>query len=181
MEETTPRASPARARSLLGPRLVGAALVVLGALILWQALQIGQVRGFSPVGPSIFPLAIGGILLLLAAAFLARTTILPDDDLAARAADEERATHWPTPLVVAVLLVAYAVALDGMRLDEIRVPGLGYVIATALFVPAAARVLGSRALLRDALIGVVLASVVYFTFTEYLGVNLPAGILDLVL
>ncbi|MDQ3937195.1 MAG: tripartite tricarboxylate transporter TctB family protein, partial [Chloroflexota bacterium] len=68
---------------------------------------------------------------------------------------------------------------NGFRLGPIAVPGLGYIIATGLFVPAAARVLGSRQLLRDLIVGFAIATVVYVGFTRYLGVRLPAGPLDL--
>ena len=53
------------------------------------------------------------------------------------------------------------------------------MVATTLFLPAAARILGSRNLVRDVTVGLVLAVVVYFGFTEFLGVRLPAGVLDL--
>lgn len=168
-------------RSLAGARLVAMALIALALLIVWQGFQISEVRGFSPVGPSTFPLAIGAIMLVLAGLLLVRTTLWADEDLAVRAAAEERATHWPTPLLLIGLLLVYALALDGFRLGDFRVPGLGYIISTAVFLPAAAWVLGSRAPLRDMAIGTAIAIVVYFAFTEYLGVELPAGVLDAVL
>jgi putative tricarboxylic transport membrane protein len=58
---------------------------------------------------------------------------------------------------------------------------LGYVIATGLMIPSGARILGSRRLVRDAAIGFALAIVVYVAFTNFLGVRLPAGVLEPVL
>jgi putative tricarboxylic transport membrane protein len=55
------------------------------------------------------------------------------------------------------------------------------VLATAALLPAGARILGSRHLLRDVLVGLGLALVVYLGFTQVLGVRLPAGPLDVVL
>jgi putative tricarboxylic transport membrane protein len=79
------------------------------------------------------------------------------------------------------VLVVYALALNGFRLGSIAVPGLGYVVATGLFLPAAAWTLGSRSWLRDLVIGFVLAIGIYIGFTQFLGVRLPAGVLGLVL
>lgn len=165
----------------LGPRLVAVALVAAAGLLIFQALQILRGGGYSVVGPGTFPLAVTIGLLLLGLAFLLRTTALPDLDLAAQAASEERATHWTTVGLVVLLLVAYGLALNGFRLGPIAVPGLGFVVATALFLPATARTLGSTAPIRDVAVAVLLAVVIYIGFTQYLGVRLPAGILDFIL
>lgn len=175
------RGSRAAGRSLLGPRLVAGVLLALGVLLIVSALGVARGGGYSVVGPATFPLAIAIGLLVLGAAFAVRTTIWPDDDLAASAAEEERATHWPTAGLTLASLAIYGLALDGFELGRVDVPGLGYVIATGLFLPATARVLGSRSLMRDLVIGFVVAIVLYVGFTEYLGVRLPPGLLDLVL
>jgi putative tricarboxylic transport membrane protein len=113
--------------------------------------------------------------LVLSVLFLLRTTLFPDTDLAEQAAVEEAATHWPTVGLAALLLVVYVYALRP----------LGYVVATGLFVAIGASILRWRAqavvLVRDLLIGLALASVIYFSFTRFLGVRLPAGLLDLVM
>lgn len=167
--------------SFLGPRLVAVALVAVGGMLIAQALQILRGGGYSVVGPGTFPLAVAIGLLLLGLIFVVRTTALPDRDLLARAAHEEGATHWPTVGLVVLLLVAYGLALNGFRLGPVAVPGLGFVVATALFLPATARTLGSEAPIRDVVVAVGLAVVIYIGFTQYLGVRLPAGILDFIL
>lgn len=165
--------------SFLGPRVV-AALVVLGAMfLLYQALQVGEVAGYSVIGPSTVPLAISVILLVLGAIFALRTTIRPDVDLGELVAQEEHATHWPTVGLAVLVLIVYALALNGFRLGSLVIPGLGYVVATALFLPVVAWVLGSRHSIRDLVIGCGLAVVIFVGFTEFLGVRLPAGILGL--
>ena len=159
------------ARSFIGPRLASAALMALGGVVAYGALTVGQTRGYSPVGPGFFPLIVAAGLLGFGALLLARTVLRPDIDLARRAAAEESVTHWPTVGVIAAFLLAYALAL-GL---------LGYVLATAAFVPAAARILGSDRPLRDLLIGAVVAVAVYFGFTEAVGMRLPAGLLEPIL
>jgi putative tricarboxylic transport membrane protein len=168
-------------RGFLGPRIVAAFLVAGGALLIYQAFQILRGGGYSVVGPGTIPLAVAIGLLGLGLVFALRTTALPDQDLADQAADEERATHWTTVGLVVLMLVAYGLALNGFRLGPLAVPGLGYVLATTLFLPATARALGSTALIRDVAVGVALAIVIYVGFTQYLGVRLPAGLLDFIL
>lgn len=176
---TNGRPGPGAARgSLLGPRILAAALVGLGVLLIVSALGIAEGAGYSVIGPATIPLAVAVGLLVLGIIFAVRTTIVPDADLAERAGEEQRATHWSTVGLVGAALVVYAFALDGVRLGDLRVPGLGYVVATALFLPIVARILGSRAWVRDVIAGVTLAGVIYFGFTEFLGVRLPAGVLE---
>jgi putative tricarboxylic transport membrane protein len=174
------RASGSRG-GLIGPRVVAGVLLGGAAFLITQALEVQRGAGYSVVGPGTIPLVATIGLFVLAALFALRTTFLPDTDLARAAAEEERACYWPTIGIVGGLLILYAVALSGFRLGSLVIPGLGYILATALFLPAGAWALGSRNVLRDGLIAVVLAIVVYFGFTEFLGVRLPAGVLDFVL
>lgn len=167
-------------RALLGPRIVAAVVVVVSAFLIYQALQIAERGGYSVVGPATIPLVVAAVLLVLGLAFAVRTTVRPDGDLAVRVADEERATHWPTVGFAAAVLVVYALLLNGFRLGLIDVPGIGYVPATGLMLPAMARVLGSRHLVRDTITGFGLAIIVYIGFTQFLGVRLPAGLLGLI-
>ena len=169
--------SSAQGSSLLGPRLVALALLALAAILIVSAIGIARGGGYSVIGPATIPLVVAIGLLVLSAIFALRTTVLPDTELAGLAAEEERATHWPTIGLTALALVGYALALDGFALGPIEVPGLGYVVATAVFFPVTARILGSRSPIRDVIVGLGIGVVIYFGFTEFLGVRLPAGIL----
>jgi putative tricarboxylic transport membrane protein len=156
---------------LLGLRIAAGVLLLFGLIVLYQAFQIRQGGGFSVVGPRVFPVVVALGLIVFATLFLLRATLMPDEDLIEKAAAEEQATHWPSVGVVIAILVVYVFALQP----------LGYVVATALFLPVVARVLGSRQLLRDVLVGIGVAVVIYVGFTRYLGVRLPAGPLDFIL
>jgi putative tricarboxylic transport membrane protein len=150
-------------------------LLALSLLVLYETFQIRQGGGYSAVGPHVFPLAVAVGLLVLSIAFFLRTTLLPDVDLAEQAAAEEAITDWPTVGLLVVLLVSYAFAL-GI---------LGYIVATTLFYTACASILGSRTgrpnVARDLAVGLVLSLVVYISFTRFLGVRLPTGLLDFIL
>ena len=103
---------------------------------------------------------------ILAVLFLARTLVRPDIELAERAAREQRSTDWAPPALVVAALLAYALLMEP----------LGYVVATTLFFPVVARILGSRAPVRDVIVGLVLGAVLYVAFTQFLGIDLPAGL-----
>ena len=178
-EERGPRSAPRG--GLLGPRLAAVALVALAVILIVSALGVGRGGGYQLIGPATIPLVVAISLLVLGGIFAIRTTLVPDIDLAEQAAEEERATHWPTVGLIGLSLVGYALALDGFELGPVEVPGLGYVVATGIFLLLAARILGSRSPIRDAIVGFAIAAVIYVGFTEFLGVRLPAGILGLVL
>lgn len=154
--------------SLLGLRIAGFALLGLAAVATYGTFQISRAAGYSVVGPAVIPLAVSVMLIGLSLVFIVRTTVIPDRDLFEHARAEEAATHWPSALSLGALLVAYAVALGP----------LGYIPATALFLPVGAWLLGSRHLVRDVVIGLSLALVIYFSFTALLGLRLPAGVLE---
>lgn len=162
---------------LFGPRLVAVAILALAALLILAALGIARGGGYTVIGPTTIPLVVAVGLLVLGAIFALRTTVRPDSELAELAAEEERVTHWPTVGLAALALGGYALALDGFAIGPVDVPGLGYIVATGIFLPLTARILGSRSPIRDVIVGFGIGMVVYFGFTEFLGVRLPAGIL----
>jgi putative tricarboxylic transport membrane protein len=158
-------------RGLLEARLAAVLVIGLGLLALLGAAQVGAGAGYVAVGPSVMPAAIGVGLVALGTLLLLRATIRPDLDLAHHVAAEAALTHWPTTGLTMVALVAYALTLGP----------LGYVLATTWFIPVVARILGSRRPIRDLVVGAAIGIVVYIAFTQFLGVRLPAGLLDPVL
>lgn len=166
-----PSSAPAvSTRSVLGLRLVAIVLLLLSGVMVYQSTQIRQGGGFTVIGPRYFPTLVTLGLLCLSVVFLLRTTLLPDRDLMAQATVEDRITHWPSVGLTVVSLFAYAWAFQG----------LGYIVATTLFFPVEARILGSRSPLRDLLVGLGVAVIIFLGFTRFLGVRLPAGLLDLI-
>ena len=158
-------------RGLLEARLAAFAVIGLGLLALIGATQVGSGAGYVAVSPSVMPVVVGAGLVALGVLLLLRATARPDLDLARHVASEAALTDWRTTGLVLVAIVVYALTLGP----------LGYVLATTWFIPTEARILGSRRPGRDLVIGVLLGIVVYVGFTQFLGVRLPAGLLDPVL
>lgn len=155
-------------RGLFEARLASLAVVGLGGVALLGATQVRPGAGYVPVGPSVMPAVVGIGLILLGSILLVRATIRPDLDLARHVEVEAAASDWRTPGLILASLIVYAAALGP----------LGYVPATSVFLPVAAAVLGSRRPVRDLLVAIVLSTVVFIGFTEFLGVRLPAGLLE---
>ena len=158
-------------RGLLEARLAAAAVIGLGLLAIVGATRVGPGAGYVAVSPAAMPVVVGAGLVLFGVLLLLRATVRPDLDLVRHVSAEAARTDWRTTLLTLVALVSYALTLGP----------LGYVLATTWFIPIVARILGSRSPGRDVLVGMVLGFVVYLGFTQFLGVRLPAGLLDAVL
>ncbi len=148
--------------------LIAAAVAGGGLLAFRASLRIPEGSGYAAVGPRVFPVIVSAGVLLLGLALLARVTVWPDRELLGRAAEEARATHWPAPLLLGAVLLAYALAL---------VP-LGFVLATAPFFAAVAWVLDDRRPARAFGLSFLVALLTYLGFTRLLGIALPPGLLD---
>jgi putative tricarboxylic transport membrane protein len=160
---------PERKAAWAGLRGTAVGLLAIGviALVATFAVPVGAESAWAPSGPRFFPLVASIGLIVLSLAFLARVTVWPDAELGAHAAEEAAETDWIVPALVAAGLIAYVVLIEP----------LGYVLASALFFPVVARVLGSRSPARDAAAGAALSVAVYLLFTRLLGVPLPPGLL----
>jgi putative tricarboxylic transport membrane protein len=158
-------------RGLLEARLAALVVILLGLLALFGAAQVGAGAGYVAVAPSVMPVVIGIGLVALGALLLLRATVRPDLDLARHVQAEAATTDWKTTGLTMAALVGYALVLGV----------LGYILATTVFIPVSASILGSRRPGRDVAVGAMIGIVVYVGFTQFLGVRLPAGLLDPVL
>lgn len=153
------------ARTPWGPRALAVVLVAFSAWVLYSALRLPEPGGYVAVGPSFFPLVIGGGLLVLSLTFLVQTTVRPDWYLTQKAAAEAEATHWLTVALVVAALMVYVLVLEP----------LGYALATGVLFPVLSRLMGSKQPVRDIVVGMTLSTGIYLGFTSLLGVRLPAG------
>jgi putative tricarboxylic transport membrane protein len=135
-------------------------LLLVGVGLLLAALNAAG-GDFSPQGPRLAPVLVTGGWVVIAGIYLIRfprQESRSDDDIS-----------WRTPLGVVGCLVGFALALEYA----------GFVISAFLFVIAVSRVLGSRSLVRDLIVALVLPLAVYFAFTRLLDIFLPAGVFPL--
>ena len=149
-----------------GARIMGLALVAMGVAALAATTQIHSARdGWSVSGPRFVPLVASLAVIGLAIAFLVRTVWRPDLELARFAATESAQTHWGTPAAMMAALLGYLALLTPA----------GWALATAVFFTLTSRVLGSRRIARDTVVGMLLGAITSYAFTRWLGVRLPVG------
>ena len=141
---------------------LAAILLLAGAALFWLSL-VEAGGDFSLPGPRLAPVIVTGAWVIIAGVHLvAQLRPHPRED------DEER-PGWLAPAGVAVCLAGFAIALEYA----------GFVVSAAVFIVAVSRVLGSRSLIRDVIVAVVLPVGVYLAFTRLLDIFLPAGVLPL--
>ena len=156
--------------------LAGLAIVLFGAWFLWQATSLRSGPGYAAIGPRTFPILVGLGLLGSGLGVLAGALRLRDEREPAHTeaegpgaetveGDTGAGTDWPTLLGIAGLLALYLALYRP----------LGFILASSALLPAGARILGSRAQLRDVIAGLVVSVVTYLVFTRLLGLELPAG------
>ena len=150
---------------------LAALLVVVGAYTFWEATTLSVGFG-DPVGPRLFPYVIGAVTVLLGVLLVIAT--LRGDVPQAEGGEDVDLRHpadWTTVLkLVGVLLFTV-----------LTITFLGWAVSGALLFVGSAWSLGSRTLVRDVIVGLVLSVASWYFFHEGLGVILPAGILDGVL
>ncbi|MBA2953152.1 tripartite tricarboxylate transporter TctB family protein [Nocardioides sp. MAH-18] len=162
---TSPSTAPRRDLAQIG---LAAVTAVVGAYTIYDASTL-QVGFADPVGPRLFPYAIGTGLLVTSALLVvaALRGDLPeaeggeDVDLDARA-------DWAT--------VAKLVGIVGLTIATVGF--LGWAISGAILFAGSTWALGSRTLVRDVIVGVVLSVLSWYAFYVGLGIPLSAGILD---
>ncbi|MFC4015958.1 tripartite tricarboxylate transporter TctB family protein [Nonomuraea purpurea] len=152
-------------------RIVSVGFLLAAVVVLGQAFAITEGNGYQAVGPRVFPLLVGFGLAVVAVIGVVQAFRpgVPDEPATSGTAESQDDVHWPSVLMLLAALAGYALIL---------VPA-GYWQATTVFFVAVARVLGSRRLLRDLLVGLVLALATYFLFDRLLGISLPPGLIRL--
>ncbi|TCO44401.1 putative tricarboxylic transport membrane protein [Kribbella antiqua] len=152
-------------------RIVAIGFLVVAVVVLVSAFRIPVGGGYQAVGPRAFPLLVGGGLGVVAVVGAVQA-FRPRDSVAAGSAleaDDDGPIAWRPVLILLAALAGYAALL---------VP-VGYWQSTTVFFVVCARVLGSRRLLRDAVIALVLALATYVLFDRVLGITLPPGFVRL--
>lgn len=147
---------------------LAAVLAVIGIYTIIDARGLNVGFG-DPVGPRVFPYIIGTAMIVLAV-LLAIATARGDVAQAEEGEDVDLTTppDW--------LLVGKLVAI--LVLNILLVNVLGWAVTGGLLFAGCAWALGSRTLVRDVIVGVVMAVASWYFFYSGLGVPLSPGILD---
>jgi len=150
--------------------IVCVVMIAVGAFLIYDALSLEA--GFAkvdPVGPKLFPIAIGAVLIVLAVVL---AVAIPRGSVGEADAGEDVDPNTPGDWRTVGLLVGLFVAVI------VLVNPLGWAITGTLLFAGAATILGNRHYIRNVVIGAALAVVSFYAFYSGLGIPLPAGILD---
>jgi putative tricarboxylic transport membrane protein len=175
MSTATGRRRVEAPRRLEGRSELGVALLlgVVGAVVLVDAARLNAPGTASdPVGAKAMPMVVGA-LLLVCAVWLAVDVVRGGHGDAEEGEDVDLTapTEWRVVLPLVAAFVANIVLIDR----------LGWLISGTLLFWGSSWALGSRHLVRDAVIAFLLALVTFYGFYLGLGILLPAGVLEGVL
>ena len=149
-------------RSLrIGEAVLGGGVLALGLFVAVETSMLEVAPTHATVGPRLFPFLVAAGLIVVGALVLRQA-------LFGHIAHERGfELDWAAVALVSAGLIVQLLLLES----------LGWILATALLFVAVARAFGSRRLLLDAAIGVVLASLAFGVFNYGLGLSLPTGTL----
>ena len=144
-------------------------LLVLGGWALIDAQQLDATAGTSgPVGPKTVPVAVG-ILLIVTAVLLAIDILRGGrgEQEAGEDVDLSQGSDWKTLGLLVAAFVANILLIDR----------LGWPVSGAVLFFGTTFALGSRHLIRNAIISIALSVGTWYLFNLGLGIALPVGIL----
>jgi putative tricarboxylic transport membrane protein len=168
--ESTPE-QPEPRKADVGEAILALAVMLFGALVVWQTTQIRLTPAYSKVGPRVIPYIVGAGLILVGVWLLVEAVTGRGEaavSMESEDADPTLPTDWRTVGLLAAALLAYLVLLEPA----------GFVIASAVLFIGAAYAMGSRRFARDAVAGMLMATVLYIGFTRGLDLQLPVGVLE---
>jgi putative tricarboxylic transport membrane protein len=148
-------------------------VVILGVVILWQTRGIRIPPMNAQMGPRTIPYVVGAGLVVVGLWF-AVDVLRGRASQAGSGEDSEDAdttlpTEWDTIGFIAISLVVYLFLIERA----------GFIIASSVLFFGAAFGMGSRRILRDVVVAIVMSTAIYLIFTRGLDLPLPEGVLPL--
>jgi len=144
-------------------------LFLLGIFVAWDTSKMDIPQGSSIVSPQTFPYMVAaftslvGLVLILDV--LRGNHGTPDGD---EPGDPLIPVNYKTLLIVAAAIGLHVILLETA----------GYIIAATTCFLGVAYGFGSRKILKDFLVSLAFAVIVYFSFTKGLNINLPSGVFE---
>ncbi|RJF96294.1 tripartite tricarboxylate transporter TctB family protein [Noviherbaspirillum saxi] len=146
---------------------IGVFLLIVGAVLAYGAKHFPVDKGYSILGPHVFPMAIAGYLFLVGSLLSWQAVsggfhnLDADDDADAGGAkvSNKAGTFWVS---------------CGILVEALLITQIGFVLASSILFALAARGFGSKRPLRDVGIGLGLTLPLFWLFTSGLGLALPS-------
>ena len=142
-------------------RLGGILVLAFAVAYLAVGFTIPAASVGDPLGPTAFPMLLGGLLALLGVSLALRPDRLPEGG-------RHAAGRWGLVAALAGLLGLYGYSL----------PVVGYPLGTFVFLGITARLLGERSWPLTVGLSAAVSLGIYLLFTQALDVPLPLGVLE---
>jgi len=150
------------------PWWLGIIVVAIGGLWLYQSTGLPQLGGYAALGPGFFVSVIGVALIVLGGVLLIQIAL--GESFEAQDSEDAQAgarASWPSLLLAAA----------GAGIPLLTMEWLGFPLTAMLAFALVTRAFGSRRVVMDCLIGLVIGAVCWLGFSR-LGVSL-GGVLPL--
>ncbi|HQO46429.1 MAG TPA: tripartite tricarboxylate transporter TctB family protein [Rectinema sp.] len=151
--------------------LTGIISIVLGLVYSITALRLPQMAMGDRLGPKIFPYFVGIVTIITGIAM-----ILQDRNPEKRSKKVDFGFKEHKNVWIKIGLLTIAGIIFGLVID-----GLGYMIATALFMFFVSMLINRGRLVQNTVIAVLFSVVTYFVFGVALKLSLPRGIIETML
>lgn len=155
-------------KEAVGELAFAGSLLLLGIIVLIDTNNMLVPPGSGSVGPQVFPTIIGifiiAVSIILAIEILRGNYGQPEGT---EFGEIKAKTDWKTLSTVAASILTYPFLIERA----------GFVIASTVVFFGVGYAYGARKLIRNLLIALIFSLIVFLTFTEFLNVNLPAGLL----
>lgn len=162
----------ARQQAAWGELVFGVLLLGLGVVVLLDARTLPPSTSASGIGAAFFPTIVSIVTMAVALALLVQVLRGSRGEADEGEGDVDVSVfHVRAMLVVLGAFIWYALALERV----------GYVLTAFVTFWAIAYAVGARRYVRDGIISLAIAVVVYVGFTRGLSISLPAGLLEGVL
>ena len=155
-------------KEAVGELAFAGSLLLLGLIVLFDTKRMVVPPGSGSVGPQVFPTIIGTFIIVVAL-FLAFEVLRGNygQPEGTEFGEIKTKTDFKTLGTVSASILTYPFLIESA----------GFVIASTVVFFGVGFAYGARKLIKNLLIAVVFALVVYLTFTKFLSVELPAGVL----
>jgi putative tricarboxylic transport membrane protein len=138
-------------------------VIVLGLVAAWQTTEIPQ-SAYAAVGPRAFAWA-ASVMLIVMGGFL---TIDALRGGWSHETDDFGEVDWPGGLWM----------LGGLAANVALIDVIGFILSSTVLFVFIAKAFGSRQIVRDAIIGFLLAFVAYIGFDRVLGYKIGSGLIE---
>ena len=155
-------------KDIKGELAFASSLLILGIVVFFDTKRMLVPPGSGTVGPQIFPYLISGLVVIIALGIfieIFRGNLGQPEGT--EFGDTVDKTDFKSLFLVAGSMATYPLLIERA----------GFVVATTVAFFGVSYAFGAKNPVKNFLVSIIFSSIVYFSFTRGLNVNLPSGIL----